>query len=439
MRLCFLILCFLSLSGAPLFAAAHSSFQGATSEATAPLHDIKVDGLTKLTQEQVIALTGLQIGSQVGRPELQAAANRLYTTGLFKDVKYEFSTNNNGVSLSYHVAESPRLPVLFDNIPWFGDSELNAAIRAKLPFYDGTLPEGGNVLSIATDAVRDLIDSHKLNVTVQLQIVPNPIGDGSVQEFTIEGPSLRIAKLEFSDPALADNRAVQQHLSEIIGKPFSRMYIDVFLSEHIRPIYTQQGYLRVKLGPAQIRLTGDPNLPLPTEIPVYIPIVPGPVYHFTGATWSGNNAMSSLTLDSFLGSRNGQVADEMALEGAWERIGEEYGRRGYLEAKISPDPSYDDSAHTISYKVQINEGRQYRMGGFVLTGISPTGEDKIRSTFPIAAGEIFDKIKYEDFLTKLENHSKEIFGDLPIHYDEVGHWLRTDAEKSTVDVLLDFK
>jgi len=422
---------------AGLFLRAHARAQ--TPEATAPLHEIHFNGLTKLTQDQVIALTGLQIGAQVGRPDLQAAANHLYSTGLFKDVKYEFRTDSNGVTLTYQISESPRLPVLFDNIPWFGDSELNAAIRAKLPFYDGTLPEGGNILPIATDAVKDLISSHKLDVNVQLQIVPNPIGDGSLQEFTIEGPELRIAKMEFSDPALAGNLAVQQHLSEIVGKPFSRMAIDVFLSEHIRPIYTQQGYLRVKLGPAQIRLTGDPNLPLPTDIPVYIPIVPGPVYHFAGASWSGNNAISSLTLDGFLGFKPGEIADGMALDGAWERIGEEYGRRGYLEAKVAPDPSFDDTAHTISYRVQINEGRQYRMQGFVLTGISPTGEDKIRSTFPIAAGEVFDKMKYEDYLTKLDKHSKEIFGDLPIHYDEVGHWLRTDAEKSSVDVLLDFK
>ena len=67
------------------------------------------------------------------------------------------------------------------------------------------------------------------------------------------------------------------------------------------------------------------------------------------------------------------------------------------------------------------------------------GEAKVRATFPIAAGDVFDKAKYEDFLTKLQTHSKDVFGDLPIHYENVGHWLRADAAKMTVDVLLDFK
>ena len=48
-------------------------------------------------------------------------------------------------------------------------------------------------------------------------------------------------------------------------------------------------------------------------------------------------------------------------------------------------------------------------------------------------------MKYEDFLVQLQSHSKDVFGELPIHYENVGHWLREDAAKGTVDVLLDFK
>lgn len=408
-------------------------------EATANLKEITVGGLTKLTPDQVIALSGLQLNSQVGRKDMQQAADRLVATGLFLNVKYDFRTRNDEISLAFHLQESPRLPVFFDNIPWFGDSELADAIRAKLPFYDGTLPEAGNTVDIAATAVKDLLASHKLDVTLQHQVFANPLADGNVQLFSLEGASLNISKIEFSDPALADNRAVQQHVSELRGKPFSRIAIDVFLSEHIQPIYLQRGYLRAKLGPAQVRLTGNPNLPLPTQIPVYIPIETGPVYRLGSVQWAGNNALSTITLDGLLGIKPGAVADGMALEGAWHTIREAYGQRGYLEAKVDATPAYDDAAHTISYQVKIQEGAQFRMGGFVLTGISPTGEQRIFSTFPVKQGEIFDKARYEDYLLKLQNHSTEIFGELPIHYNTVGHWLRTDPATSSVDVLLDFK
>jgi len=46
---------------------------------------------------------------------------------------------------------------------------------------------------------------------------------------------------------------------------------------------------------------------------------------------------------------------------------------------------------------------------------------------------------FEEFLARLEVHPANVFGDLPVHYDSVGHWLQTDPKKGTVDVLLDFK
>ena len=204
-------------------------------------------------------------------------------------------------------------------------------------------------------------------------------------------------------------------------------------------MYLRQGFLRAKLGPPEVRLTGNPNQKLPEQIPVYVPIVPGPLYHWKSGQWSGNSALSTFTLSGALGLKAGDVADGMAIEAGWDRAREEYGHRGYLEAQVDPQPSYDDQAHTVSYTVKIQEGAQYRFGEMVLTGISLNGERRLRETWPIPPGEIFDKTKFEEYLTTLQSHPSLIFGDLPIHYDTVGHWLRTDAAKGTVDVLLDFK
>ncbi len=406
---------------------------------TAELREVKSDGQKKLTEGQIAGLTGLQAGSQVGREDLQKAADKLVASGLFAAVKYDFKTRAEGLTLSFHVTESPRVPAYYDNFPWFGDSELNDTIRAQLPFFDGTLPEGGNVVDVAADAIHGLLVAHKLDLSVQHQVVGNPLGDGNIQQFTVEGAGLKIASLSFSDAALATNPVVQQHLAEINGKPYSRTTIDVFLAEQIRPVYLRQGYLKAKLGPPEVRLSGPPTAKLPEELPVYVPVLAGDLYHLGDAQWSGNNVISSIALDSYLGLKTGAVANGMEIEAALEQIREEYGRRGYLDATVQPETSFDDTRHTVSYKIAIAEGKQYHMGGWVVTGISSNAESRVRTTFPIAAGDVFDKIKYEDFLVQLQSHSKDIFGELPVHYDNVGHWLRADAGKGIVDVLLDFK
>ena len=126
-------------------------------------------------------------------------------------------------------------------------------------------------------------------------------------------------------------------------------------------------------------------------------------------------------------------------ESALERIRETYGQQGYLDAKVDSETDFDDQAQSVWYRITIYEGRLYKFGKLVLTGISPSGEKRLRAAWPILSGDVFDKTKFEDILLKLQVHREQIFVDLPIHYESVGHWLQTDPDTGNVDVLLDFK
>jgi outer membrane protein assembly factor BamA len=407
--------------------------------ATANLHEIRAEGLKTLSEAQIIAVCQLEKGSQVGKPDLQAAADRLLQTGMFQKVNYSFQTRGDGLTVTFQLEEAPRVPIYYDNLPWFSDSELADAIRKKAPYFDGTLPEAGAVVDQVSDALKELLASHQLNVTVEHELLANPLAEGNVQAFRVDGGAFFIASVEFGDPAVSASHVVQQQLSEVQGKPFSRMTIDLFLSEQLRPFYLQQGFLHVKLGPPEVRLTGNPNQKLPDQIPVFVPVSTGAVYHWKEAQWSGNSVLSSITLSNEIGLKRGDVANGMQIESGWDRAREEYGHRGYLDVKLDPVASYDDQAHTVSYTVSVAEGAQYHYNTMVLTGLSVAAEARVRQMWPTAPSAVFDKSVFESFLIKLQTHPSEIFGELPVHYETVGHWLRTDTGKHLVDVLLDFK
>jgi outer membrane protein assembly factor BamA len=406
---------------------------------TAKLRQVHVEGLKFLSEAQVASLTGIVPGADVGRKEMQAAADLLVSTGLFAKVSYKFDTHNDELVVTFHVEENPRLVVSYDNFPWYSDSELDDAIRKGLPFYDGHLPEAGGVVERASELLKALVSARDAHIEITHQVVLSPLSDGSEQQFRIEGPAQKIASLEFDDPKLSQDVVVRTHLSEIVDHPYSRMTIDLFLAEQIRPIYQQQGLLQAKIGPSEVRLTGNPNQKLPERIPVFVPCVPGQVFKWKGVEWKGNSAISTITLSNALGVKPGEIANGQVIEAGLERVREEYGQRGFLEAKVTPVAVYDNTAHTIFYDVSILEGQPFRYGSMTISGMSLAGERLIQEAWALRPGDLFDKIVFENFLFQLESHRETIFKDLPVHYDTVGHFLQTDPTKGTVEVLLDFR
>ena len=406
---------------------------------SAYLRAIHAQGLQHVTQQQLTEISGLKIDQAVTKNDLQSAADRLVETGLFSKVDFSFESHEDNLTLTFKLVEAPRIPAYFDNFPWFADSELNDAIRKTLPFYDGTLPEAGPSVDRVSEILSELVASRGVHTAVEHQVVNNPLGEGSVQEFRIADVTLNISKIEFGDKSLADSKVLQQHLPEIVGKPYSRMTIDLFLAEQVQPIYQQRGLLRVKLGPPEVRLSGNPNDKLPSQIPVFVPVETGAAYKLNNVQWSGNNLVNVFALSQLLGIKPGEAVNGMTLEAGWDRIREEYGHRGYLDAKVEPVADYNEQNHTVFYRTSIVEGRQYKFEKLVLTGMSVTSEKRLRAAWPILQGDLFDKEKYEEMLVKLQTHPEQIFVDLPIHFRTVGHWLQRDETHGTVDVLLDFQ
>ena len=114
----------LGLLVSPMFIPMAPAHAQAPVPATAVLHEIRIEGLKSLSEPQVIALSQLEKGSQVGKADLQAAADRLLQTGMFSKVNYTFQTRSEELTLTFQLEEARRVPIYYDNLAWFYDSEL---------------------------------------------------------------------------------------------------------------------------------------------------------------------------------------------------------------------------------------------------------------------------------------------------------------------------
>jgi outer membrane protein assembly factor BamA len=417
---------------APVVARAQAP---AEKNAAGKLAAVEFTGSTKFTPAQLAEAAGVAIGQTIRRTDFQAVADHLSELGWFANVQYRFSAKGNDVKLEFQLEDAHTVPVSFDNFPWFTDDEMAQAVKKDVPLFDGTSPTTGNVPNAIASALAKLLDARKLPDTVEHTLVETTQDPSGVQRFTVSGVSIKMAAIEFTDSLAKNDHGIQSSLSTLVGKPYSRYQVALFNFEQVRPLYLQHGYLRVQFAPAQVRFTGTPEGPLPDSILVLDPIEPGAVYVWGAITWPGNTILTADELNHLVHLKTGDTADGLKIQALWEHVRTEYARRGYLETGIQPEETFDAAHPVVSYRATVNEGRQYRMGDLVLTGLSVEGEHRIRAAWKIPAGDVLDRTYFDDFV---EKGAKEAFGDLPLHYDQIGHWLRTNPQTGTVDVLLDF-
>jgi outer membrane protein assembly factor BamA len=437
-------LCWVILS---VFAVIAPTLALAQAPASAVIAEFHATGTSHYSDAQVAAAAGVHVGETVTRDDLQAAANRLVQLGVFSTVNYRFTPRKEGkneIVLEFQLADNADVvPVTFDNFPWFSDEELSAAIRGAVPFYDGSAPPDGKILDTITASISKLLQDRHVPGSLEHRLLARPDSDAMTLQFRLDGPDLTIGSLDYSDSLAQASPELADRKNDLVGKPFSRFAIEVFELEQIRPLYFAAGHLRVNFGAPVAHLNGNAGQPaaspVPSNVAVQIPIDPGPVFHFSSVTWDGNQALDDSALNALSTVDEGDMADGMKLAALWRSAENAYGHLGYIHAHADAHPEFDDDAATVSYRVSIDEGAQYRMGALVITGLSPNAEGRVRTAWKLQPGTIFDATYADEMFAKLEMPSPQVFGTLPIHYDMEGHLLRIDEKNHTVDVLIDFQ
>ena len=421
---------------AVLAACLHARAQ--TAPASFVVGEVHASGSHRYSDAQIAATAGLKPGDPISNQTLQDISDELAQLGVFSRVSFRFTAKNNRATVNFDLEDAPIVPVMFENFPWFTDQELSDEIRRAVPLFDGGAPRGGSLIDEITAALSAKLASRGIKANIEHSLLTEPSSDEEIMQFRQDDVNFTIASLSFGDSAAQNSEKIHDRMSDLVGKKFSRFAIELFEAEQLRPIYLTAGRIRVKLGAPVVHLNGDGQQGQST-VDVQIPIEPGQVFRLSSAAWGGNMAIDDATLSRLVSVKPGDLADGMKLASGWQQIELEYEHRGYLDAKVTPVPKFDDPSGTVRYDVTIVEGPQYHMGELVITGLSVDAERRLRNAWRLAPGQVFDKTFLDSTLSKLEKPTVAIFGDLPVHYAQMGHLLRTDPQSHVIDVLIDFR
>src|ERR1700733_2143180 len=277
-----LVLCLLSI----LTFSAPGLAQSTTSTSQSyRLATIKFTGLNRFSDAQADKATGLQTGDSVTQAQLAAAVDKLAKSGAFDNVSFRYSTNGNSINVEFQVVEvSKLLPCVFDNFVWFSDAELDKALRSRVSFYAGGVPESGDTSEEVRTALRDMVRAN--GITGDVTVIPSITGIGqpvSALVYSVTGVAMPIRSIRFAGNAAITASNLQAASSQIMGRDYSQSYVSQFAGAGLVPLYRKQGYLRARFEKPDGALLHSKDTAIVQQIEVTLSVEEGPVFYWEKA------------------------------------------------------------------------------------------------------------------------------------------------------------
>jgi outer membrane protein assembly factor BamA len=382
---------------------------------TYQLAAVQVAGAKRYSADDVTRLSGLVVGKPVTVADLQPAADRLTSSGLFKELRYRYVTAAKQMTVVFEFEEADwTVPVIFDNLIWFTDEELVAAVRRDVPSFDGTAPSNEGVPELIIGALQRLLDQRGIPGTAG--IVPQT--DLKTKElrylFSVKEPAPRVCTVSVDGATPDRRRDLLDAMRSVVGTGYSRFYMTGMAGGTLLDIYHRYGHWKAAFAPLIARAVAEC-----AGASVVLQVSEGPIYQWAGAQWSGNAAIPAGQLDKLLAMREGDVADSSKINDGLRRIKKAYGRIGHLLAAADPAPRLDDAATRAVFEMTVNEGPQFRMGTVQFIGFPESVADSLQKAWKLAPGAVYDDAYPGDFDVKEVVSRRRPGGKRPVMQMEI--------------------
>lgn len=404
------------------------------------LERIEFKGLERVKEAEALEKSGLRTGQSVTIDELDAVANRLLESGLFKNLSYSIKGTTDKAVLTFTIIEQAwAMPVTFDNFVWFTEEELREAVRRRVPAFDGTAPEAGGVTEQIKQALQDLLRERKIEGTVEYNLSADPSGRKVEHLFSVKGPGLRVCRINYQGARAVSADTLVQKSGGIFDNDYSRAYVNSFVESNLLPLYRERGYLRASFSPPKAKPESMAECENGVVVSMYVD--EGSIYVWDKAAWEGAQALTEQELDAALGMRGREIASTAKIEKGLASVRKAYGRKGYLAARVAAMQEFDDANRSVTYRFRVTEGPQFHMGELTIEGLSEADANNVRGRWSLLHGDVYDEGYVEQFVKKnVQEFAREALragNKLPAM--KIESHVVPNPDKQTVDVTLEFK
>ncbi len=330
----------------------------------------------------------VRAGDTYGAQALQDDVVALLALPFVMTAKATTTTTAEGVAVTYEVTAKGELAGInfTGNHKWKAKKLRSMAGLEDVRSYD---------LAQLMQARQTIQDKYKEAGYLFAKVDFSSQNDGSVL-FTIdEGARLRVGRIEITGNTAFDTRVLRKLVKTKTRRYWffaARLNEDTLEADRlaIQEYYRDHGYLDATCG-VNLDLSKDRR-----AIRVRFVVTEGPLYTVSAVDVTGNTIISSQEIVRTLEMTRGTPFSPSRTTADVRIIRDDYGRRGYIDAAVSPATVFSSEGHEVSVTYRIQEGGPVTINEVAIYGDDKTRQNVIRRELEFYPGESFNTDKLED-------------------------------------------
>ncbi|WP_410487491.1 outer membrane protein assembly factor BamA [Acinetobacter sp. SAAs470] len=365
------------------------------------VRDIQIDGLVRLTPENVYSMIPVKAGDRVNDATVSNAIRALYATGLFDDIK----SSRNGDTLVFQVVERPLISkVELKGNKLIPKEALQEGLK-KMGIAEGEVLNKATLQTLESELEQQYMQQGRYEATVNVKTIPQPNNRVELIIEFVEGKPAKVVDINiigntvFTESEIKQAFAIKESgWSSIVSgnDRYAREKMAASL-EALRAMYLNKGYINFDIVNSRLNISEDKK-----SIFIEVSINEGEQFKFGETKFLGDALYKPDELAALKIYNDGDIYSQAKVDAVKQLLLRKYGNAGYYYAEVNVVPQINNETKTVDLNYYINPGQQITVRRINFTGNTKTADDVLRREMRQMEGALASNEKIDLSKIRLE-------------------------------------
>lgn len=364
---------------------------------------VDVVGNERIDKGVVLNAVKTKVGDVYDPVKIGEDLKSIYKTGYFGDVMVDVKDIDKGKAVTFVVVERPSVSAIYI----VGNKKVKTEdIRDKLKIKTGAVLNL-DVAKQSVDEIKKLYASKGYYAAKVSYEIETEEGYKASLRFLIEEPQRAyVRKITF-----VGNNHIKASKIKAVMRTQEKGWFSWFTGsgtldedvigedrQQIEAFYHDQGYVRVKVGMPDIKISKDGK-----TISISIPLEEGDLYKVGKIDFKGDLLVGDPELRKKLKSKTGATFRSSLFQADITSLTDLYQDKGYAFTDIAPLTAINDDEKTVDLLFDIAQGTEVYFNRINIIGNSKTRDKVIRREMKVAEGDLYSSSNLKESKRKLTN------------------------------------